>query len=640
MVSVVLFHAGLPLPGGFVGVDIFFVISGFVISAMLVRERERTGRLDYARFYLRRFKRLTPALAAMVTVVALLSLLLLSPVGGQRSAAATGLGAMMLVANLVIAMSTGGYFDPAAEHNPFLNTWSLSVEEQFYIFFPALLGLAWRASRSKRTPLLLVTVVCAVSLIAVLVGNHSSTAGFTGFLFGFYSPMTRAWEFGVGALLALVAPSVRSKGLATVTAVVGLLMIPVSLMAIDGQTPFPSLWTLLPVAATGMLILAGSCHDNPVSRTLSSGPLVRIGDWSYSIYLWHWPLIVFATLLSPGSGLAPIVAALLSIPLAVASYAWIEAPLRSMTIVTRRRLTTVVAATLLPPVLVCSTLLMAPPTRLMTGGLARSFEGRQQMHAASQAGCHILGGEESKPPEDCWWNRSASGPPLYLIGDSIAEQYSEAVIRAGEDTERPVWIRTGSSCPVVPGLQVVEPVNYDPFLPTSVSATAFDHCDDYVPQVLDYLRSSPPGVVFIAGLDQYWWDPFIGVRASGFDGPPSFSESDKLEMLRSDLSETVLELSERGHQVVIVQSIPSFRNPGPIWDPELCSVVSYSMGKCDRRVPLEVLDRLQRPAREVIDSVAESTGAAVLDLQAKYCGEEYCSPRRGQEFVYRDATHI
>jgi peptidoglycan/LPS O-acetylase OafA/YrhL len=133
---VVAFHSGLPAPGGFIGVDVFFVISGFVIAAMLQREWAITGRLDFARFYMRRFKRLTPALAVIVTVTAAVSAFVLSPFGDQQTTAKTAIGGIFLVANAVIARTTGGYFDAPAETNPLLNIWSLSVEEQFYLVFP------------------------------------------------------------------------------------------------------------------------------------------------------------------------------------------------------------------------------------------------------------------------------------------------------------------------------------------------------------------------------------------------------------------------------------------------------------------------------------------------------------------------
>ena len=143
VIMVVAFHAGLPVPGGFVGVDVFFVISGFVITAMLHREWEKTGRIKFGTFYLKRFKRLAPALALMVGVTLMISTVIFSPFGHQTYAAATGIGALLMSANFVIAKTTGGYFGPTAENNPLLNTWSLSVEEQFYLVFPALIALGW-----------------------------------------------------------------------------------------------------------------------------------------------------------------------------------------------------------------------------------------------------------------------------------------------------------------------------------------------------------------------------------------------------------------------------------------------------------------------------------------------------------------
>ena len=187
---VVAFHAGLPLPGGFVGVDVFFVISGFVITAMLRREWETTGRIRFGAFYLRRFKRLAPALAVMVVTTTLASSLFLSPLGPQQDAARTAVGALLTGANLVIAGTTGGYFDAPAELNPLLNTWSLSVEEQFYLAFPALLALGWLlAPRLRSAPAVLVG---AAAIVSFALADAGTTGVAQSWLLGFYSPFTRA----------------------------------------------------------------------------------------------------------------------------------------------------------------------------------------------------------------------------------------------------------------------------------------------------------------------------------------------------------------------------------------------------------------------------------------------------------------
>jgi peptidoglycan/LPS O-acetylase OafA/YrhL len=336
VLSVVAYHAGLPVRGGFVGVDVFFVISGFVITAMLRREWESTGRISFAAFYKRRFKRLTPALAVVVAVTAVTAGLVMSPLGPQQRVSETGLGAMALIANWVIASTTGGYFDAPAATNPLLHTWSLSVEEQFYLLFPALLALGWlvaaRWPRRRHTATLLVGLVAFGSFGVALIGVNPF---FRSWLFGFYSPLTRAWEFAVGALLALVAvKAVRGAGVA------GFGLLAASFFLIDDRTTFPGMWTLLPVAGTALLIVARP-------RVLAVRPLVRIGDWSYSIYLWHWPLIVFATTF----GWNRTAAAALSFLPAVASFRWVERPLRTVQL-PRRRFALLVAAVVMSPLIV------------------------------------------------------------------------------------------------------------------------------------------------------------------------------------------------------------------------------------------------------------------------------------------------
>ena len=179
---VVAFHAQLPLPGGFVGVDVFFAISGFVITAMLMREWAATGRIAFRHFYFRRFLRLTPALALTVTVVAAASILLQNPFGAQQTTARTGLGAMFLSANFAIAHAAGDYFAANSITNPLLNTWSLSVEEQFYLAFPALFVLGWtmsrrsvRASRALLPPTLIVGGIAVLSFGLSTALSYGST---------------------------------------------------------------------------------------------------------------------------------------------------------------------------------------------------------------------------------------------------------------------------------------------------------------------------------------------------------------------------------------------------------------------------------------------------------------------------------
>lgn len=361
VLMVVTFHAGLPVPGGFVGVDVFFVISGFVITGMLHRERIRTGRIGFRSFYLKRFKRLTPALALMVGITLIISSIIFTPFGHQTYAAATGIGAMLLSANFVIARTTGGYFAPTAENNPLLNTWSLSVEEQFYLVFPALIAIGWFfASKNRRLrfgPVVIVGLVAIASFILAMASSSGVTFPYSEWILGFYSPFTRAWEFAVGALLALALiakkptlnRSIDSR-ISTALALIGLAMLASSLWLISESTTFPGPWTLLPITGTLLLLFAGA-KANSVSQALSTAPMVKMGDWSYSIYLWHWPFIVFAIYLWPFSPFAAIVAAFASLAPALASYHWVEQPIRQHTFASRTQVAKLIAFTMLPPIL-------------------------------------------------------------------------------------------------------------------------------------------------------------------------------------------------------------------------------------------------------------------------------------------------
>jgi len=364
VIMVVAFHAGLPVPGGFVGVDVFFVISGFVITAMLHREWSKTGQIKFGTFYLKRFKRLAPALALMVGVTLMISTVIFSPFGHQTYAAATGIGALLMSANFVIAKTTGGYFGPTAENNPLLNTWSLSVEEQFYLVFPALIALGWYLAKwrgfLKYSPALIVGGVAIASFALTMAGVNGARFPLSDWILGFYSPFTRVWEFAVGALLALAlakrATEVSTKSnnpgkthLMTFAALAGIGMLTASLWLITETTVFPGPWTLLPVTGTLLLLLAGTRH-NSVSQALGTNPMVKVGDWSYSIYLWHWPFIVFAIYLWPFNPYSAVLAALISLAPALASYRWVEQPLRRFTTPRRIQVTKLVAVVTVPPI--------------------------------------------------------------------------------------------------------------------------------------------------------------------------------------------------------------------------------------------------------------------------------------------------
>ena len=612
ILMVVAFHAGLPLPGGFVGVDVFFVVSGFVITGMLVREQDRTGGIALGRFYLRRFKRLTPALALMVAITIVLTAFLLPPLGAQENVAKTGLGAMALIANLVIAVTTGGYFDVGAELNPLLHTWTLSLEEQFYLILPATLVAGWVIANRRgwaRLPILLVTLLAAASFaVAFSEASGSSMARLPSWLSGFYGPLGRVWEFACGALLALAAGSLPKPGRATETTLgaLGAATLIASLLAIDEFTPFPGPWSLLPVAGTAALIYAGSGGSGPVGRVLALRPMVALGDLSYSWYLWHWPLIVFAALLWPVEPLAVVAAAAVSLAVAALSYRFVEQPIRTMTVSGLGRIGRMVAVTVVPPMALASLLLFAAANSFWAPSV-RDFQiAVTERHIGVRAGCNSQV-PISEHEDACTWEAEGEGAPIYLVGDSNADQFSEALIGASERLGRPLVIATTSSCP---------------FADTYISDTAnpswwsAEACRDYYRLTLAWLQNQPAGEVIISQSLEYWVSDRFGAGLS-LDAQ-SYETEEKADLYESGLATAIHELSTTGHHVTIVQSIPKFTREYA-WDPQRCSLATVVTRRCLASMPLEWDLQRQGPALKAGEAVARTTGSGLFDPRAKLC---------------------
>jgi peptidoglycan/LPS O-acetylase OafA/YrhL len=283
VVAVVLYHFGLPgLGGGFAGVDVFFVISGYLIGGILWREAEATGRISLARFYIRRVKRLAPAFFAMVLAVSLVAWLVLLPFE-LRGYGKSLIAATVFLSN-VLFYRDAGYFDTGAETKVLLHTWSLSVEEQFYIFLPlvCLLLLRW-----KRVFLGALWLCFAASLASSvwLTPTHQTA---TFYLFPF-----RAWELLAGVLLAIHSHGRAPLKAGAWVSWLGLALVVGSLVMIDAARGFPGWQVLFPVLGT-VLLLANGQAGNAVNAALSLRLPVFVGKISYSLYLWHWPVFVLS----------------------------------------------------------------------------------------------------------------------------------------------------------------------------------------------------------------------------------------------------------------------------------------------------------------------------------------------------------
>ena len=331
VVAVVLNHAFPELfPGGYIGVDVFFVISGFVITG-LIRRGVKAGTFSFRQFYVRRIYRLFPALAVFVAGTAVLSALFVSPVGIQAQSAITGLAAVFWMSNFSLWYFSSDYFSPHVQMNPYLHTWSLGVEEQFYIVFPVVLVMAGthlgrrRDGAGRMGSAATVALISATSFALAVVLTYGWVQGIRGAdSFAFYSVFTRIWEFGAGALLALALESGRRVNVRMATAIGsgGLLVLFASVALFSKSTPFPGYLAAIPVAGAVTVIASGP--DGVVSQLLSSRPLVHLGDVSYSWYLWHWPFIVIGQRAIGDSAPALLLLVALSYVAALASYAWVE----------------------------------------------------------------------------------------------------------------------------------------------------------------------------------------------------------------------------------------------------------------------------------------------------------------------------
>ena len=322
VLAVVLFHAGVrSMSGGFVGVDVFFVISGYLITSILLRDINRKS-FSMITFWEHRIRRILPALLAVIIFCLVAGWFLLLPEDYK------GLGQQVFsqgfFASNILFYLQSGYFDSANDTKPLLHTWTLAVEEQFYLFYPIGLFLLWRIMTPVNVRLIiLLTFILSFALSIYGVENHPSAT--------FYLLPTRAWELMLGALTAMVrAPDFKKAYMPNLLASLGLTAIALPVFIYESHTPFPGLAALPPCAGTGLLIWVHTHNKSLISRALSLRFIVFTGLISYSWYLWHWPLIVFARYHFFGgiSQQTLLACVLISFFIAIASWKFIEQPFR------------------------------------------------------------------------------------------------------------------------------------------------------------------------------------------------------------------------------------------------------------------------------------------------------------------------
>ena len=633
VLGVVLYHARVVFPGGYAGVDVFFVISGFVIGRRLVAGLTSPRGLSFPSFYVRRARRLLPALGVLLASVLLLAPLV-APIGvGATSSITrrTGVAASLFSANVYLYKATQlGYFGAPARLNPLVHTWSLSVEEQFYLVVPALVLLAWRLGRRRARPVLALgtfaVLALALSLTACVLFSFRDAVGpLSGPEFAFFSPVTRAWEFLAGLVLILLPMAwLAGPRLRRVAVLVGLALIGASFVFYSDTTTFPGVAATVPVLGTFLVIYGGTGASEAGvhrDRSIAWRLLLWFGALSYSWYLWHWPLMVFAAAFWPsGRSVTLVLAGALSLVPAWFSHRFLEQRLRQVTSPGLRPTVVLAACCIVMPLVAAA--LSVP----LDAALGRRTDFVEQIapHAADQCnGSTPLG---DRPADTCRWNSAGADRTVLLIGDSNASQLAEAVIGGTGARGMALQIAADPGCPFVDAA-------------VSMPFTDTTSCRDFVRESVTAIEDDPPDVVVIAnstdrylsGDDVSLVDERTGDRVVGHDA--------KADVFGSGLERVIGRLEAAGAEVVVVSVVPK---PGLDWDPRQCSNLLLLTAR-DRCLPAPFApseDERLRRANGVEERAATRAGADLWNFNDAVCPDDRCVGERDGSVVWRDGDHV
>jgi len=605
VLSVIGFHAFRNVVrGGFIGVDIFFVISGFLISSIIFASLEKES-FSFIEFYRRRIARIFPALLLLLIACYVFGWLTLLPTEYKELGKQIGGGAAY-VSNFVL-WNEHGYFDQAAETKPLLHLWSLGIEEQYYIFWPLLLYVAWK----RRLNLLAITLAIAAVSLALNVSKAS-----TDIVAAFYSPQTRFWELLVGSALAYGVlhgqrwASAGSVARAEARSLVGVALIAVGLATITVDRTFPGWWALLPTVGTALIISAGARAW--INRTvLSNRVLVWFGLISYPLYLWHWPLLSFAQIIE--NGLPPhhvrLLAVAASIALAWLTYELVEKPLRFGRFKAAKAIGLFASMVLVGVLGVQSFAAGGLPSR----GIAKST---RPLTAAMTDRDDYRNPSLSGQPEDIT-NRftGRSSQSVLFMGDSIMAQYYPRVARLYADPyKQPRYSALFAAKPGCRPLPHGEAVN-----------TKSYGCDAYYVAVMRTAKDPIYRRIVIAAN----WDTMFSDRV----GPKNLSE----------FTADVMTLKQLGKDIVIITLQPH----SSLFDPlGLAKPVRLALFSRDaQRIPQNLwqdrnqLERQDHAEMARLANFARAVGATLLSPFDYLCTPTKCPVVVAGEPVYRDMWH-
>lgn len=658
VLAVVVFHLWpAVLPGGYVGVDVFFVLSGFLITTHLVREVDRTGSVSLAAFWARRARRLLPA-SLTVLLVTVGGIWLFAPAGAVGRFLGEVMASAGYVENLALAARSVDYLAAESAPSPVQHFWSLAAEEQFYLVWPVLILAAVILSRRRpaagdasprRNIALVLAVVVAASFAwsVIFTARDPSPA--------YFLPTTRAWEFGAGGLLAVAAPALaarlagrRSRLLLAALAWGGLTAIAVSAVAYGPSTPFPGSAAALPVLGTLAVIAAAEPTGRfAPTRVLALRPVQRLGDLSYGVYLWHWPLIVI-TPMALGRGMTlldGVLVAAASVALAAATERWVENPIRHGVLTTRRpRATFAAMAAAMAVVLVVplSTLGVADdrleaeqrtlealvdenPACLGAAAVNSDDCARVEPVAAvipdpsladaSPERC--IAGIRSTDLTVCFYGAAADRATrtVALVGDSHAEQWLPAFADLATKRDWALVVIAKSSCPFGPDRRFEE----------HMSAEALEEmnerCAAWNDQALDWLGDHPEvDALFTATRAR---NPVVAEP----------SDADWQTTAARQYRQRWAELPATIEHVVVLRDTPRMND-------DYLACLAESGDEAAENCAVPVSDAIERdPAVEAVAG-SDDPRLGVIDLTRYFCPDGLCRPVIGGVLAYRDSHHI
>jgi peptidoglycan/LPS O-acetylase OafA/YrhL len=613
ILSVVLFHVGFPsFAGGFVGVDVFFVISGFLITS-LIHPQMRAGGFSFAAFYERRIRRLFPALFAVVAACLILATLLL-PIDLRFFS--LSIAATVLFAANFLFWATTGYFDSSADSKLLLHAWTLSVEEQFYILFPAFLLLTLRYLPRHAQGLILALAVLSIAASATVAGSDPAAA--------FFLPFFRAWELLLGALLAMNAiPPVASPVLRDSFSLLGMFFVGYAVFTYTEGTALSGVHALLPCIGTALLIHTGRDGKSRMARILALRPLQFVGLISYSLYLWHWPLVVFAKYfanqdLNLTEQLLVLAASFVA---ATASWRYVERPFRGKNgLLSRVTLFRTAGA-------LTAAFIAIGLAGHYSGGLPSRFPRKDAdqprvlmyQHCMNREPSRIAGGEAC-----VLGAKSGAAPTFILWGDSHAGALAPAIERAATRAGRTGILAGQAGC--LPLLGVERHDRRD--LP----------CREFNEAVAKLLERYPDvRTVVLAG----GWALYAeGSRFRETTGAPVLISrngvDDNARAFYAGMEQTLRFLAERNLNVAFVTQAPEIG-----WD--VPSVLARSQAY-DRQPPappsFDDYRARQKKVTDIMTEISQRHSMRVVDIARILCPGKTCLTVRDGQWLYIDSSHL